>query len=166
MTQTDPFPEVRTRVELGAAPAREWIECAGCLEHESVGDPRDQMFWAERHAKAHPGHNRFRTVRQSNFRIAPTGFAVPVGGLTEDDPVCGVTEIIPSDPEWLAQFGFEPYLGNVVVTCSESPHTCAEGYVVHCGHILGDDGETVTGTYYWGPGYRPTSLVHPPEPAR
>lgn len=166
MTQADPFPEVRTRVELGAAPAREWIECAGCLENESVGDPRDQMLWAERHAKEHPSHDRFRAVRQSNFRIAPSGFAVPVGGLTEDDPVCGVTVTLPGDPEWLTRFGFDPDSGSVTVTCGEPSHGCPAVGVIHCGHILGDDGETVTGTYYWGPGYRPTSLICSPEPAR
>ncbi|MFD4553267.1 hypothetical protein ACFWP5_02935 [Streptomyces sp. NPDC058469] len=80
----------------------------------------------------------------------------------EDEPVCGVTETIPSDPEWLAQFGFEPDFRSVTVTCGEPPHACAEGDVVHCGMILGDDGQTVTGTYFWGPGYRPTSLVPPP----
>jgi len=166
VTEMDPFLEVRTRVELGAAPAREWIECAGCIEHGSVGDPIDQMLWAVQHVNEHPGHIRFRTVRQSNFRIAPAGFAAPVdvqGG--EDEPVCGVTMTLPSDPEWLTRFGFEPDLGSVTVTCSEPPHTCADGDVVHCGHILGD-GEAVTATYYWGPGYRPASLEPPPDPAR
>jgi hypothetical protein len=163
VTGIDPFPEVRTRVELGALPPREWIECAGCLEHESVGDPIDQMLWAGQHAKEHPAHDRFRTVRQSAFRIAPAGFAVSVDVQSaEDEPVCDVTVTLPSDPEWLTRFGFEPKLGSVTVTCSEPPHTGAEGDVVHCGHIFGDDGETVTGTYYWGPGYRPTSLAPPP----
>lgn len=68
----DPFPMVRSDVELGAVPAREWVECAGCMEHEPLGNGSEASVWAELHAKER-GHDRFRTVRQANFRVIPGG---------------------------------------------------------------------------------------------
>jgi hypothetical protein len=75
VTTTDPFPEIHNRVELDAVPAREWVECVSCVEHHSLTDGTDATVWGETHMVTLPHHNRFRVVRQSNFRIVPSGVA-------------------------------------------------------------------------------------------
>ena len=70
--KTDPFPEVRTDVELNQAPESRWVECVQCVEHKSTNDGTDPTVWAALHTEQRPGHNRFRTVAQSNFRVAPS----------------------------------------------------------------------------------------------
>lgn len=69
----DPFPKVQTRIELDAVPSREWVECVSCIDNSDLSDGTDPSIWAELHMQTLPHHNRFRTVRQSNFRIAPSG---------------------------------------------------------------------------------------------
>ncbi|MCX5420348.1 hypothetical protein [Streptomyces sp. NBC_00078] len=68
----DPFPEVRSGVELDEAPESRWDECVHCIDHKSLNDGTDPTLWAELHAEQRPGHVRFRTVVQANFSVAPS----------------------------------------------------------------------------------------------
>lgn len=74
--KTDPFPEVRTSVDLKATPESRGVECVLCVEHKFLDNGTDPTLWAEMHVEQRPGHTRFRTVTQSNFRVSPSGLVV------------------------------------------------------------------------------------------
>ncbi|MET7939706.1 hypothetical protein [Streptomyces sp. NPDC005302] len=63
--------EAPTRLELGPSALQEWFECAKCTE--SIYPQRDgnREGWATEHARQNPGHTRFRTVRQQEYRVVP-----------------------------------------------------------------------------------------------
>ena len=82
MTTANPFPVIRNRVELDAAPARSWVECVSCVDSSDLSDGTDPSIWAELHMETLPHHYRFRVVRQSNFRVVPSGVA-PAGTVAE-----------------------------------------------------------------------------------
>ena len=73
----DPFPEVRTRVELEYVPEGRFVECVACVGHELLDDESDPHAWAKEHESTHPGHGRFRIVAMTNFRVVPAGIAEP-----------------------------------------------------------------------------------------
>ncbi|WP_089105882.1 DUF7848 domain-containing protein [Streptomyces hyaluromycini] len=84
MTSPDPYPEVKSRLEIGALPGRSWIECVNCIEHQWMNakgavegpgeDPvtQDPDEWALEHNAKYPTHTRYRTVSQTNFRVVPS----------------------------------------------------------------------------------------------
>ncbi|NEB32741.1 hypothetical protein G3I62_27225 [Streptomyces sp. SID14446] len=59
------------RLELGPSPVQEWFECASCVELIDLRVNDDREGWATEHAKTNPGHTRFRTVRQQEYRVVP-----------------------------------------------------------------------------------------------
>ncbi|MFF3464099.1 DUF7848 domain-containing protein [Streptomyces sp. NPDC001984] len=68
---TNPFPIVETWDQLKALPEGSFVECVSCIEHLYVGEDVDPQAWAAEHAKTSLGHDRFRTVSMTNFRVVP-----------------------------------------------------------------------------------------------
>jgi hypothetical protein len=50
-------------------PVNQYVECARCLEHSA--DDSDVTRWAEEHESKRPGHDTFRTVSISSWRLEP-----------------------------------------------------------------------------------------------
>ncbi|MER7922110.1 hypothetical protein ABTY96_03065 [Streptomyces sp. NPDC096057] len=75
-----------------------------------------------------------------------------------NDPVCGATKTFPEDPVELEKRCLSPDLAGVTITCEDAPHACVEEDVVHMGILLDGNG-ALSGVFYWGPGWRPTSLL-------
>ncbi|MFI5995743.1 hypothetical protein ACIBAC_28320 [Streptomyces sp. NPDC051362] len=71
MTLPEIVDEASTRLELGPSPLQEWFECAKCVESILPQRNSDREGWAREHAKSNPGHTRFRTVRQQEYRVVP-----------------------------------------------------------------------------------------------
>jgi hypothetical protein len=67
----EPFPIVETWGELKALPEGSFVECVSCIEHLYVVDETDPHEWATGHAKRTLGHDRFRVVAMTNFRVVP-----------------------------------------------------------------------------------------------
>lgn len=71
----DPFPVAGIRSELDAVPSKSWVECVNCVEFKSLSDDSDPREWPAEHAETYPSHDRYRVVRQTNFRVLPTSTA-------------------------------------------------------------------------------------------
>jgi hypothetical protein len=50
-------------------PVNQYIECTRCLENST--DDSDVTGWAEGHITKRPGHDIFRTVSSSSWRLVP-----------------------------------------------------------------------------------------------
>ncbi|WP_405620355.1 hypothetical protein [Streptomyces sp. NBC_00076] len=50
-------------------PVNQFIECARCLAHSA--DDSSAQEWAEGHHTERPGHDTFRTVSTSSWRLTP-----------------------------------------------------------------------------------------------
>lgn len=71
----DPFPVAGIRSEFDAALSRDWVECVSCVEFKSLSDDSDPLEWPGEHAEIYPSHDRYRVVRQTNFRVVPSSTA-------------------------------------------------------------------------------------------
>lgn len=71
------YPEVHTRLELDKLPFRRWVECASCVEFTDIDHTDEAEEWTKNHHRQNPAHDRFRVVRQTGWRIAPSGDPLP-----------------------------------------------------------------------------------------
>ncbi|MCF3136287.1 hypothetical protein [Streptomyces olivochromogenes] len=78
MTARDPYPLVASWDELKELPEGSFVECARCTEHLFVRGDSDPHAWASEHTKKTIGHDRFRIVAMTNFRVAVEDPLAPV----------------------------------------------------------------------------------------
>jgi hypothetical protein len=130
---TDPFPAIDSLHDIDNLPAREWVECVSCVESQRGSGTLAPDTWALEHLKANPGHDRFRTVSQKNFRVS------------DGEPdICGATTQLPQEFVDVEKRVVGLDWSDVVVTCNEEPHGDDEQ---HAGPLV-MSGEP-RGVYYW-----------------
>jgi hypothetical protein len=57
---------------LATLPGYKWVECAKCLDHKLTRSDEEVAEWSAAHREERPGHDRFRTVEQTEWRfVAP-----------------------------------------------------------------------------------------------
>ncbi|MET9915107.1 hypothetical protein ABZZ74_52195 [Streptomyces sp. NPDC006476] len=148
----DPFPEIRTRVELDALPPGTFVECVACVDHDYVIADVDPHEWITLSSKAPPEPRALPKGVDVQLPGCPCRHRqVDVMNADEEDEVCGAVATLPV-------FGRAPVdgLAGATVTCDEEPH---EGGV-HSGQIVVDG--DYHGVYYWGPAYVPEMLFPTP----
>jgi hypothetical protein len=80
------YPPLTDRITVDDLPARRWVECASCIEiFRLKGLQGEAEQWTREHHKR-TSHERFRIVRQTNWRIVPTSEDPDGGYPTEPFP--------------------------------------------------------------------------------
>ncbi|MFJ8599975.1 hypothetical protein ACIREM_14850 [Streptomyces shenzhenensis] len=132
VVRTAAYPALTSRITLDDLPVRRWVECASCIESQDIEHTTEAEAWAEEHHDAHPGHSRFRIVRQTGWRIDPSAEAI-----------CGATTLLPPTFIELEKRVVGVDWTGVVVTCDNEPHAGPD----HSGPLM-LDGER-KGTHHW-----------------
>jgi hypothetical protein len=56
-------------------PVQQWVECERCKD--ASRDESSVHAWANHHMQLHPGHERFRIVNQTYWRLEPSRLPPP-----------------------------------------------------------------------------------------
>ncbi|MEU1200182.1 hypothetical protein ABZ446_28710 [Streptomyces sp. NPDC005813] len=65
-------PATRIALDNAELTPRRWVECASCIEWGIVDEELfEAQQWALEHHGKNPGHDRFRIVRQTGWRLMP-----------------------------------------------------------------------------------------------